>query len=185
MGKSGCGEMSSNSYRLKTVNCFGGPTTILMQAVNGPCPLLAVANILLLAGRLELPPTARQHGVVTFEDLVNALASKLLELPTPSGPSMVANRAQNVRDAIDTLPRLNQGMDLNLKFSDGCSGMESTMELVVFDLLGVRIVHGWLLDPQDVATTLAINNMTYNQALEVLVSAQDSSQQDAVRSFLN
>merc|ERR1712086_973491 len=36
-----------------------------------------------------------------------------------------------------------------------------------------------------VATTLAINNMTYNQALEVLVSAQDSSQQNAVRSFLN
>ena len=72
----------------------------------------------------------------------------------------------------------------------------------MFDLLGVRILHGWLIDPQaqqphpacsvsdqctpqDVATTLAINNMAYNQALELLVSAQDSEEQNTVRSFLN
>ena len=57
---------------------------------------------------------SNEHLSCCVQDLVNALASKLLELPTHSDPNMVANRAQNVRDAIDALPRLNQGMDLNL-----------------------------------------------------------------------
>ena len=57
---------------------------------------------------------SNEHLSCCVQDLANALASKLLELPTPSDPNMVANRAQNVRDAIDALPRLNQGMDLNL-----------------------------------------------------------------------
>ena len=37
---------------------------ILLQSENGPCPLLAIANILLLSGKLSLSPRAMGSGVV-------------------------------------------------------------------------------------------------------------------------
>jgi hypothetical protein len=45
-------------------------TAVIVQAVNGPCPLLAIANVLLLRAHIQLPPQA-QH--VSFEQLIDLL----------------------------------------------------------------------------------------------------------------
>lgn len=50
------------NYRVKQIN-FGGRTyPILLQDVNGPCPILAIANVLLLRGQLKLPAGALGKG---------------------------------------------------------------------------------------------------------------------------
>lgn len=54
------------------------------QDVNGPCPLIAVANVLLLRGRASLPPGV---GEVGQERLVALVAEALLETADRQGLS--------------------------------------------------------------------------------------------------
>lgn len=43
------------SYRVKRISFQGNSVPILLQDVNGPCPLIAIANVLFLRSRLDLP----------------------------------------------------------------------------------------------------------------------------------
>ena len=45
-------------YRLKRIDFFGRKVPVALQNENGPCPLLAIANILLLKKQIELPEHA-------------------------------------------------------------------------------------------------------------------------------
>lgn len=58
-----------------------------------------------------------------------------------------ANMQQNIADAIAQLSKLATGIDVNVSFSS-IRGFEFTQETVIFDLLDVRLLHGWLVDPQ-------------------------------------
>lgn len=86
----------------------------------------------------------------------------------------VENQQQNIADAIDLLPRLATGIDVNIKFrrfdillfslvihchsftlldqkySDTCriDDFEFTRECAIFDLLDIPLYHGWIVDPQ-------------------------------------
>ncbi|CAF4877731.1 unnamed protein product, partial [Rotaria magnacalcarata] len=50
---------------------------ILLQNVNGPCPLLAIFNILLLRKRIILKPNI---DTITTEQVITLLADHILEL---------------------------------------------------------------------------------------------------------
>lgn len=46
---------------------------------------------------------------------------------------------------------------------------QPTPEVAVFDLLGIPLVHGWLVDPEaDAATAVAFGNKSYNKLVELL-----------------
>ena len=45
-------------YKLKRIDFFGRKVPVALQNENGPCPLLAIANILLLKKQIELPEHA-------------------------------------------------------------------------------------------------------------------------------
>jgi hypothetical protein len=45
---------------------------------------------------------------------------------------------------------------------------QPTPEVAVFDLLGIPLVHGWLVDPQDRATAAVFSNKSYNELVEML-----------------
>lgn len=45
------------------------------------------------------------------------------------------------------LPKLATGLDVNVRFT-GVSDFEYTPECSIFDLLGIPLYHGWLVDPQ-------------------------------------
>lgn len=45
------------------------------------------------------------------------------------------------------LPKLATGLDVNVRFT-GVADFEYTPECIVFDLLGIPLYHGWLVDPQ-------------------------------------
>ena len=76
----------------------------------------------------------------------------------------------NLSDAISLLPKLTTGIDVNVRF-DGVRSLEYTGEIAVFDLLGIDLVHGWLYDPQDTNTAVAISNRSYNDLVIQIVSA--------------
>ena len=66
------------SYKLKTISF--GPSRravrVVIQNENGPCPLLAIANVLLLRNAIQLPAGAPD---VTQERLVSLVAGHLLD----------------------------------------------------------------------------------------------------------
>lgn len=47
-----------NVYHVKWIKFRGSQTPIVMQNQNGPCPLLAIVNVLLLQGKVKLPSSA-------------------------------------------------------------------------------------------------------------------------------
>lgn len=140
---------------------------ILLQDVNGPCPILAIFNILLLRGQVQLPHAV---GEVSQSKVLQMLAEYLLDKNQALEDSMStndtvkANLQYNLADSISMLPRLTTGVDVNVRFND-IRGIEFTADVAVFDLLGIDLVHGWLVDPQDIETSNALGKKTYNEVV--------------------
>ncbi|PRW58319.1 FAM63A-like isoform X2 [Chlorella sorokiniana] len=142
--------------------------------VNGPCPLLAIANVLLLRNQIQLPAGV---GEVSQSRLVEMVAGYLLDANSLEGERNTAlseeqraSLAHNLSDAIALLPKLTTGIDVNVRFHD-IAGFEYTPETAVFDLLDMPLVHGWLVDPQDAPTAAAVGHKTYNELVVQLVNA--------------
>ncbi|KAG7352724.1 MindY deubiquitinase [Nitzschia inconspicua] len=156
------------AYRLKTVKYKEKNYQILLQNENGPCPLLAAANVLLLKQSITLPPYSKSAGVVTIEELTNVLAEKILLNHEE------ANNDHHINEVMKIFPNLQFGMDVNPKFTAGPTGVEYTMELNAFDLLSIELVHGWLLEP-DAQEYEWVGNNTYNQLVNLVIEGNDAS----------
>lgn len=51
----------------------------------------------------------------------------------------------------------------------------------MFDLLNIKLMHGWLVDPQNVEAVSAINSLSYNQLVEkIIASKQDGAETELV-----
>eukprot|EP00814_Leptocylindrus_danicus_P016535 CAMPEP_0116030298 /NCGR_PEP_ID=MMETSP0321-20121206/16770_1 /TAXON_ID=163516 /ORGANISM="Leptocylindrus danicus var. danicus, Strain B650" /LENGTH=670 /DNA_ID=CAMNT_0003505075 /DNA_START=183 /DNA_END=2195 /DNA_ORIENTATION=+ len=186
------------SYKVKNIKYQGIPTRILLQNENGPCPLLAAANALLLRGAISLPSAVAPE--ISIGDLVTILATRVLEskedidgaddfTPTAFNPGVVQDetatyddsaanegrmqRQRQVEDLISILPSLQYGLDLNPKFTNGPSGCEYTVNVSAFDAWGIDLFHGWLIDPQDKETYDVLKDCTYNQAMDAVVEGAD------------
>jgi len=68
-------------------------------------------------------------------------------MPDDLSESDKLNYEQNMSDAMSVFPKLLTGIDVNIQFKS-VSSFEYTPELVVFDLLRIPLLHGWLPDPQ-------------------------------------
>lgn len=155
---------------------------ILLQNENGPCPLLAAANALLLRGVISLTPECIRNGVASIDDVVNVLADRAISSQQNSSEVPSAENFHHefhLNEVLSLLPSLQHGMDINIKFTSGVKGVEYTNNLAAFDLLGVELVHGWLLDPQDVETMSVVGSKSYNELIEIVIIGNESD--DAVQ----
>lgn len=93
---------------------------------------------------------------------------------------LVLTYRHNLDTAFSILPNLKSGLDVNVKF-DHIHGFEPTAELAMFDLFNVRLVHGWIADPQDTETFDVIVNKcgTYNHTVERIVQADELNASNA------
>ena len=152
-------------FELKQINFLGRRVQILCQNENGPCPLLAIANALLLQNRFTIHA---DRACISLSDLIAEVAEVIVE----STAKMVTNndmtRQQLLDSVLVTLPKLAKGLDLNVRFT-GVSDYEFTQEISVFDALDIPLVHGWVLDPQDRTTASVIENQSYNHLMFKLV----------------
>ncbi|KAL7488648.1 hypothetical protein ACHAW6_014245 [Cyclotella cf. meneghiniana] len=165
------------SYQIKSIRYRETPRKILLQNENGPCPLLAAANALLLRGLLSLPPRCQQSGVAGIDDVVHLLADHAVSRHSSESATPFSEaREYQLNEALGLLPELQRGMDVNPKFTRGPNGMEYTRNLAAFDALGVELVHGWLLDPQDGETWDAVGNRSYNELIELVILGKEAGE---------
>jgi len=144
---------------------------VVLQMVNGPCPLIAICNVLFLRGQLSLPA---QTAEVSFEQLVTMLRAFLQQrvqnvVLESRDEQSVAQSLQNLEEVSALLPKLEQGLDVNVHFH-AVDAFEATRELALFDLAAVRLVHGWLVDPQDKDTARVLGNKSYNELVTFVAS---------------
>lgn len=164
-------------YCVKWIPWKGERTPIITQSSNGPCPLLAIMNILFLQWKVKLPP---QKEVITSDELLTHLGNCLLSIkPQEKSEGLQLNFQQNVGDAMTVLPKLATGLDVNVRFT-GVSDFEYTPECSVFDLLGVPLYHGWLVDPQSPEAVSAVGKLSYNQLVEKIIICKHSSDPNLV-----
>ena len=103
--------------------------------------------------------------IVSAEQLLEYLGDLLLDLSSQRDPDL----QRNINDAIAVLPRLSTGLDVNVKFT-GVQHFEYTPEMLIFDILNMNLYHGWLVDPQNKETCLAVNSLSYNQLVEKIIT---------------
>ncbi|KAL4629513.1 protein FAM63A [Arapaima gigas] len=159
-------------YFVKWINWKGKKTPIITQSENGPCPLLAIMNILFLRWKAKLSP---QTEMVSTEDLMAHLGECVLSIkPRENAEGMELNFQQNMNDAMAVLPKLSTGLDVNVRFT-GVSDFEYTPECIVFDLLDIPLYHGWLVDPQSPEMVAAVGKLSYNQLVEKIIDYKHST----------
>ena len=172
---------SKDFYKVKRVSFFGRKDVpIICQNENGPCPLLAIANVLLLRNAIALEGSPDRPEVSTAE-LMSLLAARLLDVndKSTSRDEMVRqNQEQNLNDAMAVLPTLATGLDVNVRFRHPLD-FEFTAELAVFDLLDVTLVHAWVAaGPEHAEARDAIGARSYNQLMERLVELATAEEAD-------
>ncbi|XP_022018191.1 ubiquitin carboxyl-terminal hydrolase MINDY-2 [Helianthus annuus] len=146
-------KIKETMYYTKPIRFFGNITPIILQNENGPCPLLAICNILSLRNELRLSP---YETSVSERELLRLVAENLL----------ISNRKdeetqKTISDTIDILPLVAKGLDVNVRFTR-IKDIEFTSKCAVFRLLNIPVYHGWIIDPQDVETSNAIGLKSYD-----------------------
>jgi hypothetical protein len=167
-------------YPLKRIVFYQRPVQIVLQNLNGPCPLLAITNVLLLAGKLTLH-VDRNH--VSYRHLVEMLGEFLFTQQHVESEAEALTREATISATLGLLPRLCHGLDVNVGF-DSTEAFEYTQELACFDAFGVVLRHGWVVDPQAVGTAGAIGGKTYNVLQELLINAAMVREQRTPRAAL-
>ncbi|NXK70353.1 MINY1 hydrolase, partial [Sylvietta virens] len=162
-------------YCVKWISWKGQRTPVVTQSENGPCPLLAIINVLLLqwkASGVKLPP---QKEVITAEELMAHLGNCILATqPRDTSEGLQLNFQQNISDTMTVLPKLSTGLDVNVRFT-GVSDFEYTPECIIFDLLNIPLYHGWLVDPQSPEQVQAVGKLSYNQLVEKIITSKQAS----------
>ncbi|XP_058085626.1 uncharacterized protein LOC131233064 isoform X3 [Magnolia sinica] len=163
-------------YKIKVVQFFDSVVPIILQNANGPCPLIALGNILLLRKQLRLDSDMSE---ISEEILIECIADRLLDSFQNKSASNVGNEKQNIMDMLNLLPNFATGIDVNPKFRK-IDDFELTTEHAIFDLAGIKLYHGWIVDPQDSDLLAAIGSKCYNTLVEHLVSLETGNAAEEV-----
>ncbi|KAL3657401.1 hypothetical protein V7S43_017720 [Phytophthora oleae] len=159
------------AYAVKQTQFLGKPVSYVCQNANGPCPLLAIANVLLLRGQLTLEDVVEPPGFVSAQDLMSLVHRRLLDTNPPLSNASELQRLtqeKTLKDVAEMLPSMLVGLDVNVRFHN-ITDFEYTVACAVFDMLDIVLVHGWLLDDQDDKTMKVVGNKSYNELIERLV----------------
>lgn len=157
-------------YRIKDIEFLGSPRRILLQSQNGPCPLLGLANVLLLRNQLVLPDA--RH--VSQEDLILLITAVLVEIDKKRANKEDESWRCNFNSCLNVLPTLHIGMDVNVKFKN-TEAFEFTQNISIFDMLNIRLLHGWVVSKDDVVMHDLLAEESYNTVVERIFRLQDNS----------
>ena len=191
-----------NVYHVKWIGWNKKKVPIVTQNANGPCPMLAIANVLLLRGKMTLDEGVEivsseqlleylgkltlmsRNSSFMFRVLYSILGDTMLEcVPKNLDPDRRLDYEANVSDAVILLPKLQTGIDVNVKFS-GVSEFEYTPECIIFDLFNIVLYHGWLVDPQQEEVVKAVDGLSYNQLVEKIIGDKNSTDSTLVSQSL-
>lgn len=151
------------AWATKDIIFQGHERKIIMQNENGPCSLLAIANILLLRGDVALSPPDRP--LVNYDYLSSLIAEYLLTRPeTGQG---------GLDKALALLPQTQHGLNLNPSFLSNDSFSDGE-QLSLFHLLGIKLYHGFVPDQSSpVEYELARMAGSYDAAVDQVVRGEE------------
>ena len=158
-------------FLLRSTKFLGRNIKIICQNENGPCPLLAIANGLLLQNRISISDldVIKDNGdaeYITLESLIQVVANLFIEAASRRSSDEMNHQLAVI---LEKLPKLADGLDLNVRFTNS-SSFEFTEEISIFDGLDIPCLHGWCIDDQARDTRQVIEKMTYNQLMFKMVS---------------
>lgn len=161
---------------------LGRKTHIVLQNENGPCPLLALCNALLLRGDATITPKEGVSLIITNAELSNLVTNRMLnvasQMATPDAVEQAVIRASVISDEIK---RLEVGLDVNVGFKS-VDDFEGGGLVDAFSLSQVRLLHGWL--PAVGFVTELIAGRRYNELVSAIVSEEEAVKLMPVRMFL-
>eukprot|EP01083_Nonionella_stella_P043338 116916_1 len=169
-------------YRIQVFHFNGKKTHRILQNVGGPCPLLGLCNVLLLNNDIRVN---QKISFIKFTDLTHCLKDHLHKLfevnmgsKTDVDETQMANAIKNIEDCVALFPKLEEGLDINIKFSD-VTDFEFTSAIAMFDNYNIRLLHGWCVDPQQEELCPIIKDKSYNEVVDFLTSDIDTDLNDA------
>lgn len=141
---------ADDGYLIKDVQFGLIAVRIVLQDKDGPCPLIAIVNTLLLRGAIGLP--ADKHWV-SHSALIRILKDYAVQcntVPARASDEVRAQTEATVSRGLRVLKSsaMRKGMLINPSLSD-VSGFEYTPEIAVYDLFRIRLVHGWVIGKDD------------------------------------
>ncbi|KAJ6578055.1 hypothetical protein B0H19DRAFT_985595 [Mycena capillaripes] len=139
---------------------------IVTQNFNGPCSFIAICNILILRGVIQILPPDRV--TVSYEFLSQLVGEYLLK----------RHEDVDTSAALSMLPLTQKGMDLNPLFTGATSfrpaGDGGALKL--FKQAGIKLVHGWLVDPESAeAAAIMSRAQDYDTAVTYIVDADHTA----------
>lgn len=97
-------------WNTKEVYWQGRSQRIIVQNENGPCSLIALCNVLLLRGTVQITPPERP--AVSYSYLSSLLGEHLIDAISAS-----ADSAMDLEAALSILPQTQTGLDVNVRFA--------------------------------------------------------------------
>ena len=158
---------STDLYPVQRIKFLDLNTRSLLQGRNGPCPLLAISNVLLLKGALTLPEDSVE---ATFEWLTSQLAGLMRDEMSRLGAEMY--EGSSLEDCICVLGSLNKGLQVDVTFLSA-DGFEDTKEMGVFKNLGVAVYHGWIVSEEDMNAFPHVSRLSYNEAVDKVAHCEE------------
>lgn len=145
------------AYSLKSVWYKENHRKILLQNENGPCPLLAAANALLLSARITLPDKSLRNNIASIDDVVNMLAGHALrrnEARTTSAttpiPTTTDDTNADTNTNTDTNTDTNTNTNTSLAEEEAAIAAEMTSAHHIDELLQLfpSLQHGMDVNPK-------------------------------------
>ncbi|CDU20546.1 hypothetical protein YYC_01336 [Plasmodium yoelii 17X] len=154
-------------YTVKWITFINRKVPILLQNKNGACPLLCIANILLLRNQLHIDKKIKKISQKILEDKIISI---LLESnkKNVTNNSASCNYRKNIIECIDILPQLKYGLDVNCKFTD-IQSFEYTKGLCIFDMLNIPLYHGWVISADDKIFYPYLKDYSYNVIINKVI----------------
>ena len=171
---------------------------ILVQNANGPCPLVALVNALILtapADATETPLTQslQSREQISMDLLLQAVVEELMASPRRPSDAVLPD----LTDLYNFLRGLDTGMNANPRFvpsdelpsfldgwlanvppseRDTCvpGGFEQTKEMELYSAFSIPLIHGWLPSPTGVVCeSLKRRAESYEEAQHVLFQEEE------------
>ncbi|CCF57212.1 hypothetical protein KAFR_0C02190 [Kazachstania africana CBS 2517] len=156
-------------FTTKDAEINGLERTILLQNGDESTALVALVNALVLSpASANISSRLRQllesKTSIPQEELVETLANTGI-----SNPNSSVNT--NIHQLLDYLPQLQTGLSINPEFN---GSFEDGVELSLFRLYNVGIVHGWIIDRfNDPIAYEHVSKYSYEEAQRVLIKSYD------------
>lgn len=153
------------------------PVNILLQNSNGPCPLVALINTMVLTNPATAAYTSGKERI-SVKGLLEYLGELLLEKVSRSEQSESNEMINDTDDVLRLLPKLVTGLNIDPMFDGQFS---NSPEMSLFRLYDVDVVHGWLINPESPNSKHVIEAESYEHSQILLVEASEIEARQAKR----